>query len=31
MTRADDDDAGSDSFQAGIVGVLPACGGEWRI
>jgi hypothetical protein len=26
MTRADDDDAGV----AGIVGVPPACGGEWR-
>ena len=26
MSRADDDDAGV----AGIVGVPPACGGEWR-
>lgn len=29
MTRADDD-AGSDSFPAGILGVAPAGGGEWR-
>ena len=30
MTRADDD-AGSDSFKAGIIGVPTAGGKEWRL